>query len=61
MFKQLAKLLIDASRDEKASLFQAQRIRNASQRGNAARLLWTLPVGDDGIYRYIIVNVIFLL
>lgn len=48
-FKQLVKQLIDASRDQKAGLFLAQRISFASQRGNAVSLLETLAVGDDAV------------
>lgn len=43
----LAKQLIDASRNHKASFYLAQRISIAIQRDNTASLLATPPLGDD--------------
>ncbi|XP_061706829.1 uncharacterized protein LOC133517513 [Cydia pomonella] len=39
--------LIDATGNQKAGQYFAQRIRIAIQRGNAASLLGTLPIGSD--------------
>ncbi|XP_047985709.1 uncharacterized protein LOC125225875 [Leguminivora glycinivorella] len=47
IFTELAKRLIDASGDQKAGAYLAQRIGIAVQRGNAASLLGTLPAGSD--------------
>lgn len=43
----LAKQLIDASRNHKASFYLAQRISIAIQRDNTASLLATPPLDDD--------------
>ena len=48
LYKEIAKRLVDASRDQRAGFFLAQRIGIAIQRGNAASLLGTLPVDIDG-------------
>ncbi|XP_061717664.1 uncharacterized protein LOC133525431 [Cydia pomonella] len=47
LYKELAKRLIEASGDQRAGLYFAQRISIAIQRGNAASLLGTLPSGLD--------------
>lgn len=46
MFKQLAKQLMDASRDQKYSLFIEKSIRIAIQLGNDTSLSGTLSLGD---------------
>jgi hypothetical protein len=52
LFKEIAKRLVDASRDQRAGSFLAQRISIAIQRGNAASLLGTLPmpIGEEEFY-----------
>jgi hypothetical protein len=47
LFKMISKRLVDASGDQKAGAYLAQRISIAIQRGNAASLLGTLPPGAD--------------
>lgn len=46
-FKELAKRLVDATGDQKAGAYLAQRISIAVQRGNAAGLLGTLPPSSE--------------
>ena len=41
VFRDIAKRLVDSSRDQRAGLFLGQRIGIAIQRGNAASLLGT--------------------
>jgi hypothetical protein len=52
LFKEIAKRLVDASRDQRAGSLFAQRISIAIQRGNAASLLGTLPmsIGEEAFY-----------
>jgi len=45
--KEIARRLIDASHDQRAGFYFAQRISIAIQLGNAASLLGTLPVVHD--------------
>ena len=45
VFKSLSKRLVDATRDQNAGVYLAQRISIAIQRGNAASMLGTLPIG----------------
>ncbi|XP_063360529.1 uncharacterized protein LOC134661400 [Cydia amplana] len=47
LFKDLASRLVDASGDQRAGQYFAQRISIAIQRGNAASLLGTLPAGGE--------------
>ena len=47
LYKDIAKRLVDASRDQRAGLFFGQRISIAIQRGNAASLLGTFPEDSD--------------
>ncbi|XP_047998319.1 uncharacterized protein LOC125235776 [Leguminivora glycinivorella] len=47
LYKELSKRLIDASGDQRAGQYLAQRISIAIQRGNAASLLGTLPNEQD--------------
>ena len=47
VFKDIAKRLVDASRDQRAGLFLGQRISIAIQRGNAASVLGTFPIDSD--------------
>jgi hypothetical protein len=47
LFRGLCKRLVEASHDQKAGFYLAQRISIAIQRGNAASLLGTLPPGSD--------------
>lgn len=47
VYKDLASRLIDATGDQRAGQYFAQRVSIAIQRGNAASLLGTLPIGTD--------------
>lgn len=47
VFKILSGRLIEATRDPRAGEYLAQRISIAIQRGNAASVLGTLPIGTD--------------
>ena len=47
IFRDIAKRLVDSSRDQRAGLFLGQRISIAIQRGNAASLLGTFPADSD--------------
>ena len=44
VFRDIAKRLVDSSRDQRAGLFLGQRISIAIQRGNAASFLGTCPI-----------------
>lgn len=46
IYKDLAKRLVEASRDQNAGIYLAQRLSIAIQRGNAASVLGTLPSGS---------------
>lgn len=46
VFKSLSERLVDATRDQNAGTYLAQRISIAIQRGNAASMLGTLPTGS---------------
>ena len=45
LFAEIAKRLVDITRDRRAGDFLAQRISIAIQRGNAASILGTMPLG----------------
>lgn len=47
LFRDLAKRLVEVSGDRRAGAFLGQRISLTIQRGNAASLLGTMPLGDD--------------
>jgi len=47
VFRDIAKRLVDSSRDQRAGLFFGQRISIAIQRGNAASLLGTFPIDSE--------------
>lgn len=46
LFKDVSKRLVDATCDQNAGIYFAQRISIAIQRGNAASILGTLPNGS---------------
>ena len=47
VFRDIAKRLVDSSRDQRPGLFLGQRISIAIHRDNAASLLSTCPIGSD--------------
>ena len=48
LYKEVARRLVDASRDQRAGLFFGQRISITIQRGIAASLQGTFTIDSDG-------------